>query len=235
MSLSPEERRQRKAEFHRLSPVQKAEYIYMYYKAPILAVVIALAVVLSGIWHAVTQKQPVLYLAGVNVSVGADCEQRLTTDYLRSTGHNPARETVQRYADLYLSDAPAAADHEYAYASRMKLLAAINAKQLDIVLMNREAYDLCSASGYLLDLTDWLDTAYLTENTIILDDNNVEYALEQAQEYVASTETVANAVELTALPAFRQTGFSDCVYAGVIANTPRAEECRRYLSYLVDD
>ena len=135
--------------------------------------------------------------------------------------------------DLYLSDDPAASDHEYAYASRMKLLATINSKQLDLVLMNREAYDLCSASGYLLDLTNLVDSAYLTANQVILEDNAVEYNLNEAQEYIVVTQTQSNAVELTKLSAFQEAGFSDSVYIGIIANTPRLPACQDYLDYLI--
>ena len=149
-----------------------------------------------------------MYLACLNVSVGEDMEARLTEDYLTCRGLNPTRTEMRLYRDLYLSDDPAASDHEYAYASRMKLLATINSKQLDLVLMNREAYDLCSASGYLLDLTNLVDSAYLTANQVILEDNAVEYNLNEAQEYIAVTQTQSNAVELTQLSAFQEAGFS---------------------------
>lgn len=102
----------------------------------------------------------------------------------------------------------AASDHEYAYASKMKLFAAINAKQLDLVLMNREAYDLCSQSGFLMDLSGMADDQFLTAPQ-------------------------PNAIELTLLPLFKNANFSGKVYLGIIANTPRLEECRRYLNYIL--
>ena len=210
MKLSPEERRQQREGFRQLTPAKKLEHIWLYYK-----------------------KDPVMYLACLNVSVGEDMEARLTEDYLTCRGLNPTRTEMRLYRDLYLSDDPAASDHEYAYASRMKLLATINSKQLDLVLMNREAYDLCSASGYLLDLTNLVDSAYLTANQVILEDNAVEYNLNEAQKYIAVTQTQSNAVELTQLSAFQEAGFSGSVYIGIIANTPRLPECQDYLDYLI--
>ena len=174
-----------------------------------------------------------MYLACVNVSAGEDMEARLTEDYLTCRGLNPKRTEVRLYRDLYLSDDPAAVDHEFAYASRMKLLATINSRQLDLVLMNREAYDLCSASGYLLDLSNMVDSAFLTANQVILEDNAVEYNLNEAQEYTAVTETVYNALELTQLSVFQEAGFSGSVYIGIIANTPRLAACQDYLDYLI--
>lgn len=60
------------------------------------------------------------------------------------------------YSALYLSDDPEAENHEYAYASQLKLMGAINAGSLDVVLMNGEAYNILSQSGSLLELTDLL-------------------------------------------------------------------------------
>lgn len=233
MKLSPEERRQRQEGFRQLTPGKKLEHIWLYYKAPILLTILALGILVSGVYRAATKKDPVMYLAYLNVSVGEDMEARLTEDYLTCRGLNPKRTEMRLYRDLYLSDDPAASDHEYAYASRMKLLATINSKQLDFVLMNREAYDLCSASGYLLDLTNLVDSAYLTANQVILEDNAVEYNLNEAQEYIVVTKTASNAVELTQLSAFKEAGFSDSVYIGIIANTPRLPECKDYLDYLI--
>ena len=233
MTISPEERQKRRDSFRQLTRAQKLEHIWIYYKVPIFFIVLALGILVSGLYRAATEKEPVMYLACVNVSIGEDLEARLTEDYLTYRGLNPKRNEVRLYRNLYLSDDPAASDHEYAYASRMKLLATINSKQLDLVLMNREAYDLCSASGYLLDLTNLVDSACLTANHVILEDNSVEYSLNEAQEYTAVTETVYNALELTQLSALQKAGFSDSVYIGIIANTPRLPACQDYLDYLI--
>ena len=233
MKLSPKERRQRQEAFRQLSRAKKLEHIWLYYKVPILAVVLALGILLSGLYRAVTSKVPVVYLACVNVSIGETLEEELTEEFIRDQGMDTSRGEVRLYKNLYLSDDPAASDHEYAYASRMKLLATINSRELDLVLMNREAYDLCSASGYLLELSNMVDSACLTANQVILEDNAVEYNLNEAQEYTAVTETVYNALELTQLSAFQEAGFSDSVYIGIIANTPRLAACQDYLDYLI--
>ena len=44
-----------------------------------------------------------------------------------------------------------------------------------------------------------------------------------------------NAIELTLLPLFRAASFSGKVYLGIIANTPRPEECRQYLDYILSE
>ena len=233
MKLSPKERRQRQEAFRQLSRAKKLEHIWLYYKVPILAVILALGILVSGVYRAVTGKDPIVYLACLNVSMGETLEAELTDDFIRGQGMDANRSEVRLYKNLYLSDDPAASDHEYAYASRMKLLATINSRELDLVLMNREAYDLCSASGYLLELSNMVDSAFLTANQVILEDNAVEYNLNEAQEYTAVTETVYNALELTRLSVFQEAGFSGSVYIGIIANTPRLAACQDYLDYLI--
>ena len=235
MKLSPEERRHRREVFTSLTPAKKLEHIWLYYKAPILLTILVLGILISGVYRAATKKEPVLYLACVNVSIGEDLETRLTEDYLTYRGLNPKRNEMRLYRNLYLSEDPAASDHEYAYASRMKLLATVNSRQLDLVLMNQEAYDLCSASGYLLDLSGIVGSVYLTANQVVLEDNSIEYSLNEASEYNAVTQSVYNALELTQLPAFQNAGFSGSVYIGIVANTPRLAECQRYFEYLIEN
>ena len=82
--------------------------------------------------------------------------------------------------------------------------------------MNKEAYDLCSANGYLLDLApvssfDNLPTdiqALITENLVIQEDNSIEFSLGETDSYTAVTQTAANAWNVSSLPLFQQAGFS---------------------------
>lgn len=210
MKHSPEERRRQREQFRHMSRKQKLEYIWLYYKVPILLSVLVLGLLCSCLHRAITKKEPTLYLASLNVSMGEDLETTLTEDYIRFRHQDPRKHQVALYRNLYLSEDPAASDHEYAYASKMKLFAAINAKQLDLVLMNREAYGLCSQSGFLMDLSGMADDQFLTAPQ-------------------------PDAIELTLLPTFQAANFSGKVYLGIIANTPRPEECRQYLHYILSE
>ena len=140
-----------------------------------------------------------------------------------------------------MSDDPSPENHEYGYASKLKLMAAIEAKQLDVVLMNQEAYDIFSQKGYLLDFHRLLSSndslrrylePYLTANTVILEDNAVEYALNEAHQYQAVTEEVTNGINVSIFPMLWESGFSDSVYLGVVANSPRLPAAIQYIEYL---
>ena len=243
MKLPESEREFNRAAFRAMSIPKKADYIFTYYKLPILLGVIVLAVIGSAAHRQLTKKEAVLYTAFINVSVGESLEDALTTQFIARSGESARKHEVYLYRDLYLSDDASFVNHEYAYASRLKLLGAINAKKLDLVLMNREGYDILSQNGYLMDLSELTAgnkalqerlAPYLTANTVILEDNAIEYNLNEASSYEAVTEDVVNALEVSDLPIFRSAGFPDAVYLGVIANSVRTEWVLRYLNYLLD-
>ena len=196
-----------------------------------------------------TQKKPVLYLAVINASFGENVEKSLTEDFLAGAGFDARRQEVYLYRDLYLSENADTLNHEYAYASKVKLSGAISAEKLDLVLMNREAYDIFSRQGYLLGLTSLPDalspyltenevilslSPYLTENEVILSDNSVDYLLGNAAEEQFVTETVPNSLAVSSLPLFRDAGFDGDLYLGVVSNSPRQDEAEAYIRYLFD-
>ena len=113
-------------------------------------------------------------------------ESSLNDGFLRYAGADGKRQEVYLYRDLYLSENADTLNHEYAYASRMKLMGSIQTQKLDIAIMNREAYDLCSQKGYLADLPALLAddptlleqlTPLLTENEVVLSDNSIDVML----------------------------------------------------------
>ena len=235
VKLSEKEKAAHKAAFKAMSPAEKAEHIFTYHKWTILLILLVLFVLGSIIHRQLTQKKPVLYLAVINTTFGEDVEKRLTEDFLTETGGDARRQEVYLYRDLYLSENADTLNHEYAYASKVKLSGAISAEKLDLVLMNKEAYDIFSQQGYLLELTSLPEefSSLLTENEVILSDNSVDYLLGNAAEEQFVTETVPNALAVSSLPLFRDAGFDGELYIGVVSNSTRQEEAEAYIRYLV--
>lgn len=243
MKLSPEEKAAQKAAFRAMSPSKKLEHIFIYYKWPILLGLLALAILGATLQRELTKKEPALYLGLVNVVVGEELEEELSDGFLLDTGADPRRQEVYLYRDLYLSDQADTLNHQYAYASRMKLMGAVNAGELDLVLMNREAYDLLSRSGYLLELSPALFSdepglyerllPMLMTNEVVLSDNSIEFQLGEAETHQVETQAVRNALQVSGLPLFTQAGFSEPVYLGLIANSQRLPACLQYIGYLL--
>ena len=241
MKLPEHEREMIRDSFVQMSLPQKVEYIFSYYKPQLVLALIILTFFGSILYNRLTYKEVALYLAYGNVSVGDDLDHRLCEGFIQDLALDSRKNTVYCYRALYLSDDASAANHEYAYASQMKIMASMAAGKMDVILMNREAYDLMSAGNYLLPLSDLLSRnpalyahvkPYLISNTVILKDNAIEHRLNEAIPYFAETEESLNAVCLSTFPLFEQAGFSGDVFLGIIGNSPRLDTVLRYIDYV---
>ena len=244
MKLTDAERAENRKAFAGMTLPQRLDYIFEYYKFPLVLILIAVVALGSMLYYRITRRDALLYLAYTNISVGEALDGALGEGFTRSVGADPGRSEVRVYRGLYLSRDPSAQNHQYAYASRLKLMAAMTGGQLDVLLMNREAYDIMSAGGYLLPMEDLLKRdgglyrrigGRLVKNAVILEDNDVEHQLDENVPYQAVTETVANAVLISPFSLFEQAGFSGEVYLGVVGNSARTDMVLRYIDYLTSD
>lgn len=245
MILSEQERAANHAAFRAMSLGQKAEYIFAYYKLPLVLALIVVVSTVSIARYYLLHKEPLLYVAYTNVELPQEDDERIFSAYLTARGANPRTTEVYRYYGLYLVDPEESIDHQYSYASRLKLLAATDAEEIDVVIMSKGAYDLLSHSGYLLDLEDafageeqdLLKAAkpLLVSNEVILQDNQVELELGEADTYEAETEPHTNALAVSDLPAFASSDLTDSIYLGIIANTPRMDESLAFMRYLLNE
>ena len=242
MNLTDAERKENRDALEAMTLPEKLDHIFEYYKFPLVLALIAVVAVGSVLYYKLTRREALLYVACANIAVGEDLDTALNGGFVRATGKNPRRSEVRLYHNLYLSKDATVQNHEYAYASQLKVLAAMTSGQLDVLLMNREAYDIMSAGGYLRPLTDLPDAGLnerlsnrLIENTVILEDNDIEHRLDESVPYQAETEEVPNAILISAFPLFAGAGFSADVYLGIIGNTARTDAVLQYIDYLTSD
>jgi hypothetical protein len=242
MKQTKKERKQLRESFRHMSPRDKVDYIFTYYKLPIFTACVVLALLISSVWRALTKKDPVLYVAYINVTAGETLDSALTDGYLQYMELDPKKQEMIVYRNLYITEDASVEDHQFVYASKMKLIGSIDASRLDVVLMDEDAYNQMSQSGFLYTFSDIADkdpeiidalTPYITENDVILEDNAVEYNLNEAEEYSAVTERRKNAIKVSGFPIFQKAGMSGEVYAGIIANTKRPRQSLSYLHYLL--
>ena len=149
MKLTAQERADRREAFRRMSAAQKADYIFSYYKLPIVLTLLFAYILCYGLYRHFSRKEVLLYVACANVVISEDTAEALSEAFVRDSGKDVRKCEVLLYRNLYLSDNPTLANHQYAYASRLKLLAMIDAEQIDVVLMNQEAYDFLAENEYL--------------------------------------------------------------------------------------
>ena len=199
-----------KAEWETLRSLRgrkRLEQIWTYYKLPIFLVLLAVYAVCYIGYRQATRKNEVLYLAMVNVSAGQQLTEQLTQGFLDQQGLTQ-KDDVYLYNGLLLSEE---ADQQYVYASRMKIMGALAADQLDVVLMDAEARDAFLEEGYLADLRT-LDPGLADQPG--LDGSGLWLNVSDA-------------------PMIQAAGFPDKVYLGVIIQAPHPEEAAAFIRYLL--
>lgn len=239
MNLTDAERKENREALEAMTLPEKLDHIFEYYKFPLVLALIAVVAVGSVLYYKLTRREALLYVACANIAVGEDLDTALNGGFVRATGKNPRRSEVRLYHNLYLSKNATVQNHEYAYASQLKVLAAMTSGQLDVLLMNREAYDIMSAGGYLLPLEGRLGDALerrlddqLIQNAVILEDNEIEHNLDESIPYRAETENVANGIRVSAFPRFASAELTGDVFLGVIGNSARMDAVVQYIDYL---
>ena len=94
MKLPESEREFNRAAFRAMSVAEKADYIFAYYKLPLVLILIAAVALGSVIYRAVTHKDAVLYAAYCNVVPNSESDAALTEGYVAAIGSNPAKNAV---------------------------------------------------------------------------------------------------------------------------------------------
>lgn len=228
-----------------LHGLKKVQYIWDYYRLPLVVLCIFLYIIGYSLYGHFTHKETVLYTALVNVSVSDSLSGQLSTGFLDYLEKDISENTLQLYTGLYLTDDESNPYHEYTYASRMKILADIDSEQLDVVLMNKEAFDAFSQNGYLCNLEELLSDQnsalysrlkpYLATNTIILEDNSIDLQFDSSLTYEAVTEEHPVGLDLSGADLIQRAGFDDTVYLGIIQNSTHKDAAVNYVQYLFSE
>lgn len=232
----------KKGQWKRLHGKQKIQYIWDYYKFPMIVCFIFLYIIGYTAYGRFSRKDPVLYVGLINISSSESLNLQLSDDFLEFMDENISQKKVRLYTGLYLTSDPNNPYHEYTYASRIKVLAAIDSEQLDVVFMDKESFDAFSQNGYLCNLEhllrdlspDMFDALkpYLVTNTSILEDNSEELLADSSLPYQAVTEEYPMGLIVSQKGLLKQAGFHDDIYLGVVGNSPRTGNAVKYINYL---
>ena len=226
-----------KPDWKTMTAREKAAYIWEYYKIPIIVALIAIYFLVALIVRFVYRKHTVLYVGSANIAVLDDGTlAALTDDY---TAGDPAFGKRDRVSFTYLGDFlndPDSVPGGRSDISLAKVLATMAADQLDVVLMDRAAFNYFSEAGYLMDLeelpTELMDetiSSRLVRNTVVLESNELERAYDPSLPLQEETQIGLFGVDLSGCPLFS----GGEVYAGIINQDSRTEESIKYIKYLL--
>lgn len=233
-----------KKKFSQLHGWKKLGYIWDYYKLPIFLLCIALYARGYLVYRQVTHREVVLYTALANIAPGEEVKEELGNGFLTSREIDLKKNECYLYSGLYLTTEINAVDQQSAYASQMKVLAAIDGEEMDVALMDKNAFDMFARSGYLCDISGLLSEKaaglyqelepFIESNVHILKDNATDAALNPEVKYESETEEFPMAINVSEAPLIKKAGFNGEVYLGVIANSPRKDMAVDYISYLYE-
>lgn len=219
--------------------LKRLQYIWDYYKVPLAASGIILYILIYVIFRFAAGHSTVLYAAAVNVKAENEAIELFAgaPDFL--TEKKSSGDRAELAENLFLVSDPDSEYHEYVYASRLKILASIEAGKLDLVIADRQAMEAFSGQGFLLPLEEIFRDdkeirKYLRSNDVILEDNHLDVLFDESVPYEASTRSDCNAVEITSFPFFSCASESSGVYLGIIANTKRQSEAVKFIRFLFD-
>lgn len=147
---------EQKTPFKELSFGQKLQYIWDYYKIPIIAVIIVIAVAASFIHDITSQKNTILSVVCVNASGGADTDSdSLFGDFLESNGYDLSKDEISVNTNINISLDSNGLDYQ-----NMAVLAAhFSAHDYNICFMDDKTFDHYAESESFCDLRDYLDDA----------------------------------------------------------------------------
>lgn len=223
-----------------LSKRKRVRYLWDYYKLPFVIAFIICYIIGFNIYRHVTHKDTILFSALINFAPSEEISKQLSEDYLTYIDANTRKEQFKLYSGWYLTADKDSQYYEYNFASQMKILAAIDDEQLDVVLLDRESFDAFSQNGYLYNIEELLRKSsvydkvkpYIINNIVFLEDNGKDLNFDATIEFEATTAEFPMGLDITNCSILSDQQYSDTIYLGVIANTPRKDEVTRYLEYL---
>ena len=97
MKLTAQERADRREAFRRMSAAQKADYIFSYYKLPIVLTLLFAYILCYGLYRHFSRKEVLLYVACANVVISEDTAEALSEAFVRDSGKDVRKCEVLLY------------------------------------------------------------------------------------------------------------------------------------------
>ncbi|MBQ5426713.1 MAG: hypothetical protein IIU31_06040 [Pseudobutyrivibrio sp.] len=203
--------KEKNTSFKNLSAKQKLQYVWDYYKIHIIVTVVLICAIFSIIKTIKASNSADLYVAYVNVAVDEDMTNAL---------EDQSGLIISSYRDLLITEDPSGENLQYAYASSMKLMSAISAEKLDIIIGDFFAMDNANSSDYLLDPEEFIKA----NNPSLLDEFEPLFLRDDAGKPYA--------IDISGFSPFSKAGYTEPIYLGIIASDTNIESKLSLLSTL---
>ncbi len=204
---------------------QKVEHIWTYYKEIILivaALLLAVILVISGLSK--NSKDTLLHGSMVNLSMEQSGVNYLTTDYFQKLGGDEKKEEVL-LEYTYFGDLEDPQNSDYSYYSSMALIAQVENKMLDYMLLDKYAMEYYIIQDIYFDLSAFFTEAELAELS--------EHLIYAQYEGTELEDRWPIAVDISWMDFVKDNVNSDGgVYFALSGRTQHLEQCRDLWEYM---
>lgn len=199
---------------------EKVDHIWTYYKLHICAVLLAAFLLITWGVSAYNNAKEVLLSGNViNVYLTEEGDRYLTEDTFAAVGGSHHRQTVN-ITSRYISP-----EDPTSYLQSMTLMAMIEAKDLDFLLLDEETFQQYALSDFYLDLREF----FTAEELEALSDSIAYVDSESLQEsYPAGICLNGTAFAQACIAAEGK------YYLTFVVNTPRLSACRAFWEHILN-
>lgn len=202
---------------------QKADHLFTYYYWVLIVLAIVLMIVAIIISSVKNLRTEVLISGAlVNANVGLEGHTFLQEAYFQKLGGNEKDQAI-RIANVQFEDPSTTQEIEYTYNATMQIVAMVNAKELDYMIMNTIGLEFYLGHDIFFDLREILpqeDLERLKDDLIYMT-------------YEDTGETIPVAINLknTAFGQKYVTGDKDH-YISFVVNSLRPDACKLFWEYI---
>lgn len=203
---------------------QKADHIWTYYKETFLVIAILIVILVGLIASAVNSTKPVL-VGGVmcNLDLNEEGYAYLTTQFHEDVLDGARGHVQLASSTIYSMDTISAVDETY--TAYMSVLAKVEGKDLDYMLMNESSMALYISEGIFLDLRELLTEEEL--ETLAQKEMLIYFQPEGTEDRIPQCIRVSD----TAFGQLCVSVDGEC-YLSFIANSPRRDVCLNIWRYI---
>ncbi len=201
-----------------MSTPDKFKYIWEYYRYYFFAflVIIIVGIVLVNDYSDKKESALTITILGDLVDpneinkIQAELNKQILTDEERKT-HEVSIQVIPY--------APDAADYSIVMAGLQRVSGEISTKELDLLFIDKDQFDMMNEDGYFQDLTKLID------GDLPIDKENIFY----------DSQNQVTGIDASAVPLFNEAIDDRNVVMGVLVNSERVENTSKLLQTLFED
>lgn len=211
---------EKKTDFKTLSTKSKVNYIWDYYRWPIIIAIAVIAFAVSIIHHYATYREPLLNVIMINCNDTTSADASGFDEFLENFGYDPAAQPVSLSSSLRFSEG----EYSTSFNDRQVLTMMIGAGGQDLFFGTGEMFLNFADQGALMDLSTVLPAELLERYR-----DNLLYSTAGG-----TVDAYPCAVELTGNEWLTKNNYYDTCYFGIFYQTKQPEVTAQFAEFLLD-